>query len=128
MYSTQSGEQQQQTHVPAAAIVAALGHTQNPEPYTIEEEQVELTTRPRQQLSAYSNGVGQMHRISNISDGSLGLQRGSQSIASIGVAYGGEEYEEPFHEQWLVTEESDVPEGSLDHEIAPPGGHSTGLH
>jgi len=128
VYSTQSGEEQQ-ARVPAAVIIAALGHTfgtkrlstlnHNSEPYTIGEEQAEFAMpRPRVGYSAHSENIRQMHRVSNISAGSLSLQQGSQSIATIGMAYGGEEYEELFHERKL--EGLDDEEGSLDQEIARP--------
>lgn len=128
VYSTQSGEEQQ-ARVPAAVIMAALGHTfgtkrlstlnHNSDPYTIGEEQAEFAIpRPRVGHSAHSENIRQLHRVSNISAGSLSLQHGSPSIATIGVAYGGEEYEEQFHEKKL--EKLDDAEGSLDQEIARP--------
>jgi hypothetical protein len=135
-YSTQSGEEQQ-VRVPAAVIVAALGHTfgtrrlptlnPNSEPYTIGEEAEFAIPRPRLRDPAHSGDVGHLHRVSNISAGSLSLQ-GSQSIASIGVAYGGEECEEPFHEKRFTAEGLDIAGGSMDHEIARPDGHSVGLY
>ncbi|OJA19714.1 hypothetical protein AZE42_01522 [Rhizopogon vesiculosus] len=115
VYSTQSGEEQQ-ARVPAAVIIAALGHTfgtrrlstlrHSSEPYTIGEEQAELAIpRSRLRYSGHSDSnFIQLHRISNISAGSLSLQQGSQSIAPIGVAYGGEECEESPHEKRLTAE------------------------
>lgn len=99
MYSTQTSEEEQQVPVPAAIITAALGgtrHLSRPghsyEHYTIGEEQAEQAelvipcSRPQ-----HSTDLAQLHRVSNISAGSLCLQQGVQSTDSIGVAYGGEE-------------------------------------
>lgn len=103
MYSTQTDEEQQ-LRVPAAVITAALGgtrhlsrHCHSSGPYTIGEEQTELVV-PSSSLrdSAYIDAnITQLHRVSNISDGSLCLQQGAQTTDSIGVAYGGEESDEP---------------------------------
>ncbi|KAG2115317.1 uncharacterized protein F5147DRAFT_414828 [Suillus discolor] len=99
MYSTQTYEEQQ-VRVPAAVITAALGGTRHlsrlghsSDPYTIGEEQTELVVpssslRPSAHIDA---NIAQLHRVSNISAGSLGLQQGAQTTDSIGVAYGGEE-------------------------------------
>ena len=138
VYSTQSEEPQ--TRVPAAVIVAALGHTFGTRrlstlhhTYTIGEEQLDSELAiPRRRLRhpLQSDSVGQLHRISNISDGSLGLQDGPYTVDPIGVAYGGEDCEEPFCEgdkEQLAVEQFYVPEGSLDHEIAHDG-CSTDIH
>lgn len=99
MYSTETDEEQQ-VRVPAAVITAALGGTRHlsrlghsSEPYTIGEEQTEVVV-PSSSLrdSAHIDAhVTQLHRVSNISAGSLGLQQGALTTDSIGVAYGGEE-------------------------------------
>lgn len=98
IYSTQTDEEQ--VRVPAAVITAALGGTRHlsrlghsSEPYTIGEEQAELVV-PSSSLrdSAHINtNITQLHRVSNISAGSLCLQQGALTTDSIGVAYGGEE-------------------------------------
>ncbi|KAG2349320.1 hypothetical protein BDR05DRAFT_985894 [Suillus weaverae] len=103
MYSTQTDEEQQ-VRVPAAVVTAALGstrrlsrHCHSSGPYTIGEEQTELVV-PSSSLrdSAYIDAnITQLHRVSNISDGSLCLQQGAQTTDSIGVAYGGEESDGP---------------------------------
>lgn len=99
MYSTQTDEEQQ-VRVPAAVITAALGSTRHlsrlghsSEPYTIGEEQIGLTVpssilRDPEHIDA---NITRLHRVSNISAGSLCLQQGAQTTDSIGVAYGGEE-------------------------------------
>lgn len=99
IYSTQTTEEHQ-PRVPAAVITAALGGTRHlsrpghsSEPYTIGAERTELAV-PRSRLgdSAHIDATMiQLHRVSNISAGSLCLQQGSQTTDSIGVAYGGEE-------------------------------------
>ncbi|KAG1754189.1 hypothetical protein EDB19DRAFT_635981 [Suillus lakei] len=99
MYSTHT-EEEQQVRVPAAIVTAALGGTRHlsrlghsSEPYTIGEEQAELVV-PCSSLrhSAHIDAnLAQLHRVSNISAGSLCLQQGAQSTDSIGVAYGGED-------------------------------------
>lgn len=100
MYSTQTYEEQQ-VRVPAAVITAALGGTRHlsrlghsSDPYTIGEEQTELPVVPSSSLrpSAHVDAnIAQLHRVSNISAGSLCLQQEIQTADSIGVAYGGEE-------------------------------------
>lgn len=87
--------------VPAAVITAALGGTRHlsrlghsSDPYTIGEEQTELPVVPSSSLrpSAHVDAnIAQLHRVSNISAGSLCLQQEIQTADSIGVAYGGEE-------------------------------------
>ncbi|KAG1845561.1 hypothetical protein F4604DRAFT_1936897 [Suillus subluteus] len=95
MYSTQTDEEQQ-LRVPAAVITAALGGPRHlsrfghsSEPYTIGEEQTELVV-PSSSLRDSAH-ITQLHRVSNISAGSLCLQQGELTADSIGVAYGGEE-------------------------------------
>ncbi|KAG2146983.1 uncharacterized protein EDB93DRAFT_1250762 [Suillus bovinus] len=86
-----------QVRVPAAVITAALGGTRHlsrlghsSDPYTIGEEQTELVV-PSSRLQHVNANIAQLHRVSNISAGSLCLQQGAQTTDSIGVAYGGEE-------------------------------------
>lgn len=93
MYSTQTDEEQH-VRVPAAVITAALGGTRHlsrlghsSEPYTIGEEQMELVVPS----SSLRDSDARLHRVSNISAGSLCLQQGAQTTELIGVAYGGEE-------------------------------------
>lgn len=93
VYSTQTDEEQH-VRVPAAVITAALGSTRHlsrlghsSEPYTIGEEQVELVVPS----SSLRDSDARLHRVSNISAGSLCLQQGAQTTELIGVAYGGEE-------------------------------------
>ncbi|KAG1849075.1 hypothetical protein C8R48DRAFT_390302 [Suillus tomentosus] len=99
MYSTQTYEEQQ-VRVPAAVITAALGGTRHlsrlghsSDPYTIGEEQTDFVVpssslRPSAHVDA---NIARLHRVSNISAGSLCLQQEIQTADSIGVAYGGEE-------------------------------------
>ncbi|KAG2352631.1 hypothetical protein BDR07DRAFT_1436780 [Suillus spraguei] len=99
IYSTQTTEEHQ-PRVPAAVITAALGGARyllrpghSSEPYTIGAERTELAV-PRSRLGDPAHidaNMIQLHRVSNISAGSLCLQQGSQTTDSIGVAYGGEE-------------------------------------
>lgn len=96
MYSTQTDEEQH-VRVPAAVITAALGGTRHlsrlghsSEPYTIGEERMELVV-PSSSLRDSDHIDARLHRVSNISAGSLCLQQGAQTTDSIGVAYGGEE-------------------------------------
>jgi hypothetical protein len=99
MYSTQTDEEQH-VRMPAAIITAALGGTRHlsrfghsSEPYTIGEEQIELVV-PSSSLRNPDHidaNITHLHRVSNISAGSLCLQQGAQTTDSIGVAYGGEE-------------------------------------
>ncbi|KAG1766087.1 hypothetical protein EDD22DRAFT_950793 [Suillus occidentalis] len=93
MYSTQTDEEQH-VRVPAAVITAALGGPRHlsrlghsSEPYTIGEEQMELVVPS----SSLRDSDARLHRVSNISAGSLCLQQGAQTTELIGVAYGGEE-------------------------------------
>jgi hypothetical protein len=94
MYSTQTDEEQ--VRVPAAVITAALGVTRHLSRLghsSIGEEQTELVvpSSSRQDHAHVDANITQLHRVSNISAGSLYLQQGPQTTDSIGVAYGGEE-------------------------------------